>query len=424
MSALISRFGREVGRSRKRAGDPLIGLRCTTYIPSHAPNDPSRSQLAPHTAYRMGIIHFRSLYSLLRLLPAYRLFRRLRRANSGLRLGLKLWAPEGYPSGPDGLREAWEVMEQDLIGLDVGLEALVPNEEVEPDEGIQRYNFPSLDLFGNEYNLSVDYRPEVDFHIDDLESVLSEKFVDMDEDWFTPTMARHRMEGTSAPTSNSSTNPPSRRVATPTAIPSSSSSNPAPIPQRQGPASIGSFQSGVVPGSKSRQPSSQKSPDPSVTERWSALGQGLPFAAGSTAAPDMRVSLLSRGDELQVLTSGSTRLRLQLLELPSQLVGCPVTPYTHSLPPHHPHRIFGRRQRGYLKVPVRRWHRGLVSPTPARSDVPVHSFRSPGAHSPTPNWPTCTLVRHRHPSPEPCLETIYPWDLLLTIRNLPSHPRV
>lgn len=246
--------------------------------------------MAPHTAYRMGIIHFRSLYSLLRLLPAYRLFRRLRRANNGLRLGLKLWAPEGYPNGVEGQKEAWDVMEQDLIGLNIGLEALVPNEEVEPEESVQRYDFPSLELFENEYKLSVEYRSEVDFHVDDLESVLSEKFVDMDEDWFTPTMARHRMEGTSAPNSASSTNPPSRRVATPTAIPSSSSSNPAPIPQRQGPASIGSFQSGVIPGSRGRQLSGQKSPDPNVTERWIALGQGLPFASGTAAAPEMRVS--------------------------------------------------------------------------------------------------------------------------------------
>lgn len=248
--------------------------------------------MALHTAYRMGIIHFRALFSLLRLLPAYRLFRRLRRANNGLRLGLKLWAPEGYPSDATGLKEAWDVMEQDLIGVDVGLEALVPNDEVEPEEAIQRYEFPSLDLFGNEYRLSVEYRPEIDFHVDDLESVLSEKLVDMEEDWFTPTMARHRMDSVSGGASASSTNPPSRRVATPTAIPSSTSSNPAPIPQRQGPASIGSFQSGVIPGSRGRQASSQKSPDPGTTERWSAIGQGLPFASTSSALPaDIKVRL-------------------------------------------------------------------------------------------------------------------------------------
>lgn len=200
------------------------------------------------------------------------------------------------------------MMEQDLIGLDVGLEALVPNEEVEPesasgtgagagaDQGIQTYDFPALALFGNDYHLSVEYRPEVDFHVEDLESVLSEKLVDMDEDWFTPTMARHRNE--SQPTSAASAaslNPSSAsrpRVATPTAIPSSTSSNPAPIPQRQGPASIGSFQSGVVPGSRSRQTSSQKTGDPSATEKWSALGQGLPFAAGSGV--DNKVSETTR----------------------------------------------------------------------------------------------------------------------------------
>lgn len=249
----------------------------------------------------MGIIHFRSLFSLLRLLPAYRLFRRLRRNNTGLRLGLKLWAPEGYPSGPAGLQEAWDVMEQDLVGLDVGLETMVPNDDVEPEEDTQNYNFPSLDLFGNEYRLSVEYRSEVDFLVDDLESVLSEKLVDMDEEWFTPTMARHRMGEHSVPTSASSTNPPSRRVATPTAIPSSSSSNPTPIPQRQGPASIGSFQSGVAPGSKGRLPSGNKSPDPSVTERWGAIGQGLPFASGSQIPNEMKVSCL-----LQACRMGGT----------------------------------------------------------------------------------------------------------------------
>lgn len=285
----------------------------------------------------MGIIHFRSLFSLLRLLPAYRLFRRLRRANNGLRLGLKLWAPEGYPTDTAGLREAWDVMEQDLIGVDVGLEALVPNDEVEPEESVQRYEFPSLDLFGNEYKLSVDYRPEIDFQVDDLESVLSEKLVDMEEDWFTPTMARHRMDGISAPASASSSNPPSRRVATPTAIPSSTSSNPAPIPQRQGPASIGSFQSSGVPGSKGRPPaSSQKSPDIAVTERWSALGQGLPFASGSTAlATDMKVRSCDYHwiDRAEYLRTRPRR------EQRSPRVDCLATQYIPSPPLPLPRRI-------------------------------------------------------------------------------------
>lgn len=271
-----------------RLGDSSFsGLSCMLTGVSEAATQASGSQIAPHTAYRMGIIHFRSLFALLRLLPAYKLYRRLRRANNGLRLGLKLWAPEGYPHGEAGLREAWAVMEQDLISLDTGLETLVTNQDVERDQDPQRYEMPSLDLFGSEYRLSVDFRPDVDFHVDDLESVLSEKLVDMEEDWFTPTVARHRMEGGSSNPSSSaaSSNPPSRRVATP-------SSTPAPIPQRQGPASIGSYQTGLGPGSRGRQASaqSQKSTDPVVSERWGAIGEGLPFAAG-TSGPENKVGL-------------------------------------------------------------------------------------------------------------------------------------
>jgi autophagy-related protein 13 len=226
----------------------------------------------------MGIIHFRALYALVRTLPAYNLYRKLRRSNSGLRLGMKLWAPEGYPDTEAGLKEAWEVMEQDLVGLGTGLDTLVSAESVEPEQDMKRYDLPPLDLFGYDYALSVDYRPEVDIAVEDLESVLSEKFVDMEEDWFTPTVARHRMGSNTS--SASSSNPPSKRVATPTAIPHS---NPAPIPHRQGPASIGSFQSGLVPGSRGRQVSSQSQKGTEVvSERWGAIGEGLPFATGIT----------------------------------------------------------------------------------------------------------------------------------------------
>jgi autophagy-related protein 13 len=270
---------------------------------SNASIHPSASQIASHTAYRMGIIHFRSLFALVRLLPAYKLYRRLRRANNGLRLGLKVWSPEGYPRDEAGLREAWEVMEQDLISLDTGLDTLVTAPDVERDQDSQRYELPSLDLFGVEYRLSVDFRPDVDFHVDDLESVLSEKLVDMEEDWFTPTVARHRMDETSSNPSSSATssNPPSRRVGTPTTIPSS---NPAPIPQRQGPASIGSFQTGALPGSRNRQASaqSQKGTD-AVNERWGAIGEGLPFATATGG--DNRVSCPSIG---QTATTDSRRL--------------------------------------------------------------------------------------------------------------------
>ncbi len=196
-------------------------------------------------------------------------------------MGIKLWGPEGYSNSHEGLAEAWGVMERDLVGLDTGLGEFVTSEDVPPEER-ERYDFPALDLFGNEYHLGVVYRSEVDFHVEDMESVLSEKFVDMDEDWFTPTVARHRIEDEAKAT---------RRISTPTAIPATS-----PIPPRQQAAPYGSIgsaregtavsrpsgsraPSGIAPGNSAPK---AKGDVGSVGSRWGALAEGLPFVGGSS----------------------------------------------------------------------------------------------------------------------------------------------
>jgi autophagy-related protein 13 len=233
------------------------------------------SEQPAHTAYRMGIIHFRALFAFIRLLPAWRLYRRLRRANNGLRLGIKLWSPEGFPSSSEGLQEAWDVMERGLIPLDTGLHQLVVTAESRQEDTLS-YKFPTLDLFGVEYDLGVEYRPEIDFHVEDMESVLSEKFVDMDEDWFTPTVARHRMEEEGK--LSASNDARARTLSGSSGIPNSS-----PIPQRQQAANFGSL------GTGSRPPNSRlasgagsvKSRIGSGADKWGALAEGLPFTAGS-----------------------------------------------------------------------------------------------------------------------------------------------
>ena len=128
--------------------------------------------MPPHAAYRLGVVHFRALYSLMRVLPAYRLYRRLRRANNGLRVGIKLWGPEGFDNSSEGLQEAWDEMEAGLVGINTGLETLVSAEQSQP-EARERYDMPTMDLFGTDYAVTVDYRPEADFQAEDLESVLS-----------------------------------------------------------------------------------------------------------------------------------------------------------------------------------------------------------------------------------------------------------
>jgi hypothetical protein len=140
--------------------------------PSRDPSKPSQPTPAtPYpsssASYKSGIIHFRSLYQYVRLLPAFDVYQRTRRgrANSsgsragGLKVGIKLWSAEGYEDewvreGDDrsnyhdndydtdeeldrgrhsptyrrrtpeeGLKEAWKKMEEGLIGLEEPIEA-------------------------------------------------------------------------------------------------------------------------------------------------------------------------------------------------------------------------------------------------------------------------------------------------------------
>ncbi|KAK6906727.1 hypothetical protein I203_100714 [Kwoniella mangroviensis CBS 8507] len=286
----LSGKGKGKGKEKEsKSGIVLERWTLRAQLPPSGSN--SSSQLAPHTAYRLGIIHFRAVLSLIRLLPAYRLFRRLRRSNNGLRMGLKLWGPEGYPNTPEGLSEAWEIMERGLIGLDIGLDELVSGDTVQPEE-IERYDFPKLDLFGNEFTLSAEYRPEVDFNVEDMEAVLSEQFVDMDEDWFTPTVSRRNTQEDPIKLKSEP-----RRVSIPTPTPIQS--NNSPIPQRQPALPVGSIASGgagsyttSVRQGGSRVPASQEkrmAVGSLGTEKWGAFAEGLPFAGGASTTSQREV---------------------------------------------------------------------------------------------------------------------------------------
>lgn len=231
--------------------------------------------MAPPTAYRLGIIHFRALYAFIRLLPAYRLFRRLRRLNTGLRLGIKLWGPEGYATNtPAGLAEAWDIIERGLVGINVPLEHMTAEADTATttESTIETYDFAPLDLFGNTYELGVAYRPNVDFEVEDMESVLSERFVDMDEEWFTPTVARHRLEEARAAASTATSRSVSR-----TANPTPASATP---PRQPGSSLGASRQVASRTGTTPSQPSSLGA------AKWGALAENLPFASASQMATE------------------------------------------------------------------------------------------------------------------------------------------
>ncbi|KAJ3031932.1 UNVERIFIED_CONTAM: autophagy protein 13 [Siphonaria sp. JEL0065] len=120
---------------------------------------PPRTNTAPETAimYKQCVIFFRSLYTHIRLLPAYRLSRRLSKLSTSnytsttanpLKIGYRL--------------SASRVMPIDEAGLGDQLLAASSNRQ-----GISEYNFGSLDTSIGTVNLHVMYRVDCDFTVSD-----------------------------------------------------------------------------------------------------------------------------------------------------------------------------------------------------------------------------------------------------------------
>jgi hypothetical protein len=55
-------------------------------------------------------------------------------------------------------------------------------------------SYSNLFALYRHFNLKVEYRRNCDFQVDDMERDLSARFIDMDEHYFTPTMAKYQQE--------------------------------------------------------------------------------------------------------------------------------------------------------------------------------------------------------------------------------------
>ncbi|KAH8548020.1 autophagy-related protein 13-domain-containing protein [Umbelopsis sp. PMI_123] len=126
--------------------------------------------------YKRSIVFFRSLHSYVRLLPAYNLYRRLRKYGniSQLRLGYRMVSVDVEQSGE--------------IGIDA---SIVEHDARSPTKS---YEFADIMTPLGHFNLKVEYRRNCDFQVDDMERDLSARFIDMDEHYFTPTMAKYQQE--------------------------------------------------------------------------------------------------------------------------------------------------------------------------------------------------------------------------------------
>ncbi|KAI8381591.1 autophagy-related protein 13-domain-containing protein [Radiomyces spectabilis] len=126
--------------------------------------------------YKRSIIFFRSLHSLVRLLPTYNLRRRLRKFNdyAGFSIGYRL------ASAP--------VRRNDEISLNV------PIMDGDARNPTKTYEFTDILTPLGMFKLQVQYRKNCEFRVDDAEQDLSARFIDMDEHYFTPTMAKYQQE--------------------------------------------------------------------------------------------------------------------------------------------------------------------------------------------------------------------------------------
>jgi hypothetical protein len=180
----------------------------------------------------------------------------------------------------------------------------------------------------------------------------------MDEDWFKPTVARHRMEdehGRGLPAEIQS----NRRTSNPTAIPSTS-----PIPSRQQaatPQSFGSagaaFSSGRPTGSRVASGVGTSVGKGSAGSRWGALGEGLPFAAPRMSGSGSEAPRVSswRKKTPNAIVADSCRVHLHQAESPhlasvvqlSQLGGYLAIRYTLQCHPHLPPPFSDQHPRAY-----------------------------------------------------------------------------
>ncbi|KNZ79974.1 Autophagy-related protein 13 [Termitomyces sp. J132] len=138
-----------------------------TFILDVIPGPPTDVPLA--TIYKHCILLFRSLFTLLRVLPAWKLHKRLRRRVASLGITLRV------RSGSDS----------DVLSL--------TNAES------KTHTFPALPHLTGSFTLSTTYLAHPTFQLDELESLLSSRFISQDQRPFTPTLARASAASSSSP---------------------------------------------------------------------------------------------------------------------------------------------------------------------------------------------------------------------------------
>ncbi|KAG5637409.1 hypothetical protein H0H81_004667 [Sphagnurus paluster] len=231
------------------------------------------------TIYKNGIPLFRSLYTLLRILPTWKLHKRLRRrVGGGPSLGITLRVRNGH--------------DPDVLSL--------------ANSDSQTHTFPPVPHPMGSLALSATYLSSPTFQLDELESLLSSRFFSLDQRPFTPTLAKNQLRSsassTSASASASPPRSPPRAIRTSLSSTSGTTGIPLPLPaDRQGPATTSS-----LPRSSLANRPPQHQPRPSLSGASAARQPPLSLATSRAA--------ISSGTGATVTSpSGLSATRAQIL---------------------------------------------------------------------------------------------------------------
>lgn len=140
-------------------------LDSTPYNIAHAPELP--------VVYKKGIILFRSLYAYAGLMPTWKFRRRLSKVKlnaNALKINCRVINGNDYAQTP----KEWDLLQVPLYegGGDV----------------TDRYSFEKVECPAGHFDISVAFRTNCEFRVDDSEALLSSHFINLDEHYFRPSL--------------------------------------------------------------------------------------------------------------------------------------------------------------------------------------------------------------------------------------------
>ncbi|KAG1863173.1 autophagy-related protein 13-domain-containing protein [Suillus subalutaceus] len=150
------------------------------FVPE-ALGDSDADSVAPSTIYKHGIPLFRSIYSLLRILPSWKLYKKLRRRTSN-----------AYRNGNLSIHLRVKGLDDGVSATDI-LDFDTPPAPNAPPLQHQTHLFPAIPHPSGTLSLAITYLSSPNFQLDELESLLSSRFLSLDEGpEFTPTLAKNQ----------------------------------------------------------------------------------------------------------------------------------------------------------------------------------------------------------------------------------------